>query len=112
MAYKTAAISVASLTTDEQSAQRFAGAVAETMTAGASAVSLVDAGHGRWRVEIHCRGAPDEDALRGLAVAAAGARAGRALCFARLAPRDWVGESLAGLKPGAAGRLVVRAGHS
>ena len=111
MAYKSAAVWVASLITDEQSAQKFAGAVAETMAAAASAVSLVDAGHGRWRVEIHCHDPPDKGALRTLAVAAAGPAAGRALRFARLAPRDWVGESLAGLKPVAAGRFVVHGAH-
>jgi ribosomal protein L11 methyltransferase len=111
MAYKTNAVSVATLTTDEQSARRFADAVAETLPAVATAVSLVDVGRGRWRVEIHCRDAPDQDALRALARAAAGPAAGRVLRFARLAPRNWVGESLAGLKPVAAGRFVVHGAH-
>jgi ribosomal protein L11 methyltransferase len=102
---------MASFVTDEQSARRFADAVAETMAAPAIAVSLVDAARGRWRVEIHCRDASDEDALRTLAVVAAGPAAGRALRFARLAPRDWVGESLAGLKPVEAGRFVVHGAH-
>jgi len=81
------------------------------MPGEATAVSLVDAGRGRWRVEIHCRDAPDKDALRTLAVVAAGSKAGTVLRFARLAPRDWVGESLAGLKPVAAGRFIVHGAH-
>jgi ribosomal protein L11 methyltransferase len=111
MASKTASISVASLITGERSAQKFAAAVAETLPAATAAVSLVDAGRGRWRVEIHCRDAPDKAALRTLAIAAAGPAAARALRFARLAARDWVGASLAGLKPVAAGRFVVHGAH-
>jgi len=111
MTYKTTTTSVVSFETDEQSAQKFADAVAGTLSAAANAVSLVDAGRGRWRVAVHCRGAPDKAALRALAAAAAGPKAGRALRFARLATKDWVGESLAGLKPVPAGRFVVPGAH-
>jgi ribosomal protein L11 methyltransferase len=111
MTYKTTTTSVVSFETDEQSAQKFADAVAGTLSAAANAVSLVDAGRGRWRVAVHCRGAPDKAALRALAAAAAGPKAGRALRFARLATKDWVGESLAGLKPVPAGRFVVHGAH-
>ncbi len=49
--------------------------------------------------------------LRSLAAAAAGPQAGSALRFTRVAAKDWVGESLAGLKPVTAGRFVVHGAH-
>ena len=55
--------------------------------------------------------APDENAVRALVAAAAGAAAGRALRFERVAAKNWVGESLAELKPVAAGRFVVHGAH-
>ena len=99
------------LITDEQSGQRFADLVAESFIADEAAVTLVDDGHGAWRVAIHFCGTPDEAALRALAAAAAGPEAGNALTFARVAAQDWVGASLAGLKPVAAGRFVVHGAH-
>ena len=41
----------------------------------------------------------------------AGAAAAKALSFERVAAKDWVGESLAGLKPVAAGRFIVHGAH-
>ena len=46
-----------------------------------------------------------------LAISAAGATAGKALRFERIAAKDWVAESLIGLKPIAAGRFVVHGAH-
>jgi ribosomal protein L11 methyltransferase len=59
----------------------------------------------------HFRAAPDEAAVRALVAAAAGPRAGKALRFTRVPARDWVGASLAGLKPVAAGRFVIHGAH-
>ena len=103
--------SVASLETDEQSAHRIADLIAESFDGDAVAVSLVDAGAGRWRLSIYFRVPPDEHTVRALAAAAAYPAAAAALRFARVAAKDWVGESLAGLKPVAAGRFVVHGGH-
>ena len=75
------------------------------------AVALVDGGAGRWRVAVHFRAAPDQNAVRALAAAAAGPEAGKALRFERVAAKDWVGASLAGLKPVTAGRFVVHGAH-
>jgi len=74
-------------------------------------VDLWNAGDARWRVSIHFRAAPDQDALRKLVATAAGAEAAKALVFERSAARDWVRESLRGLKPVAAGRFVVHGAH-
>jgi ribosomal protein L11 methyltransferase len=102
---------VATLTTDEQSARRAASLFAESLAVGEAAVSLLDAGENRWRVVVHFRKPPNEETVRALAVAAAGPEAGRALAFAEIAAKDWVGESLAGLAPVTAGRFVVHGAH-
>jgi ribosomal protein L11 methyltransferase len=99
------------LETDEQSARRLADLVAETLPADDIAVSLVDNGAGRWRVAMYFRAAPDERILRALTAAAAGSTAAKALHFARVAAKDWVRESLAGLGPVTAGRFTVHGAH-
>jgi ribosomal protein L11 methyltransferase len=110
---------LATLETDEQSARRVADLFAESFAADEIAVSLVDtgqgdaqgAGKGHWRVTAHFAAPPDQAAMRELAAVAAGAQAGEALRFETIAARDWVGESLAGLKPVAAGRFIVHGAH-
>jgi ribosomal protein L11 methyltransferase len=62
-------------------------------------------------VTLHFAVAPDQKTVRSLAGVAAGAEAGRALTFARVALKDWIGESLTGLKPVEAGRFVVHGAH-
>ncbi len=115
---------VASLETDEQSARRLADLVSESVAADEVAVSLVGngpfAGQGRspqrrgsgaWRVNVYCRAGADTRIIRELAAVAGGEAMAQALTFARLAETDWVGLSLAGLKPVAAGRFVVHGAH-
>ena len=102
---------IATLTADEQSAWRIADRFAEAFLADEAAVSLVDAGGGRWFVTLYFRPNVDEGAVRALATSAAGATAGGGLRFARIAAKDWVAESLLGLKPITAGRFVVHGTH-
>jgi ribosomal protein L11 methyltransferase len=102
---------VARLETGEQNARKIADLVAESFAGDEAAVSLVDSGHGRWHLAIHFCALPDERAVRALVEAAAGGKTGSALRFARVAAKDWVGESLAGLKPVAAGRFVIHGAH-
>ena len=102
---------VARFETDEKTARRFADLVIESFDADDVAVALVDTGGGHWRVETYFRATPDEDALRELAAIAAGPAAAHALSFAHVAAKDWVRESLAGLKPVRAGRFVVHGAH-
>jgi ribosomal protein L11 methyltransferase len=71
----------------------------------------VDAGRGHWEVTVYFSAPPDRRKLRELAVAAAGPRAGSALRFTRVAAKDWVGASLAALKPVAAGRFAIHGAH-
>ncbi len=106
---------VASLETDEQSAQRLADVVTESFAADEVAVSLVDigrrAGFGRWRVSVFFGSAIDQTRIRDLVKVAGGAALAGALTFERVAEKDWIAESLAGLKPVAAGRFVVHGAH-
>jgi ribosomal protein L11 methyltransferase len=102
---------LAVLDTDEQKARRVADLFAESFAADEVAVSLVDTGAGHWRATIHFASPPDEAAMRDLTAAAAGAEAGKALRFDTIAAKDWVRESLAGLKPVAAGRFRVHGAH-
>ncbi len=110
-ARKAAATTVARLKTDELSARKIDALFSECFADAAIAVSLVDSGHGSWTVAIHFPAAPDERAVRALAAAAAGPAAADALAFERVAARDWVRESLAGLQPVAAGRFIVHGAH-
>ncbi|HEV3161824.1 MAG TPA: 50S ribosomal protein L11 methyltransferase [Xanthobacteraceae bacterium] len=106
-----AATRIGTLTADEQSARRVADRFAEAFFADEVAVSLVDAGHGRWRVTFYFRSNVNAAAVRALAISAAGAAAGKALRFERVAAKDWVAESLLGLKPITAGRFIVYGAH-
>ncbi len=102
---------IATLTADEQSARRIADCLAEAFFADEAAVSLVDAGQGRWCVTCYFRANVNEAAVRALAIAVAGVAAGKALRFERIAAKDWVAESLLRLKPITAGRFVVHGAH-
>ncbi len=105
------ATSVTRLETDEQTARRLADLLAESFAADDVAVSLFEAGGGRWQVAIHFRAPPDRKAVRAVVASAAGFTAARALTFARVKTTDWVRESLSGLAPVAAGRFVVHGAH-
>jgi ribosomal protein L11 methyltransferase len=100
---------VTEFTTDEQSARKVADLVTETFGAEGIAVSLVDAGQGNWRVVFHCSDAGRKTVLD--LVAFAEAKSAGTLNFERLSAKDWVGESLAGLKPVMAGRFVIHGAH-
>jgi ribosomal protein L11 methyltransferase len=102
---------VALLEADEQAARRIADLVCDGFAGDGVAVSLADTGGGRWRVAIHLVAAPDETAVRALVAAAAGRAAAKALRFESVTAKDWVRESIAGLKPVAAGRFIVHGAH-
>jgi ribosomal protein L11 methyltransferase len=101
----------ARLETDEQAARRIAALFAETYPAGDIALALHESGAGRWRVTMHFVVPPDRAAVRALTAAAAGPAAAKALRFERVAAVDWVRNSVAALKPVAAGRFIVHGGH-
>ena len=102
---------VARLDTDLIIAQAVADAVAERFALGDIAVSLSDAGGGRWQVAIHFRGEAERERVRGAVAAAVGAEAAAALQFGSVEAAYCVRQSLAGLRPVAAGRFVVHGAH-
>jgi ribosomal protein L11 methyltransferase len=107
----TADTVMGTLITDEQSARRVADRFAEAFFGTEVAVSLVDHGHGQWRVAFYFGREIDEGSVRDLAVAAAGAKAAKGLRFERIAAKNWVAESLLGLKPITVGRFMVHGAH-
>ena len=111
MSSKLPATPIATLITDEQSVRRIAAVISETYDGDDVAVTLVDAGAGRWRVAIHFRHPPDKKSLRALTASAAGAAAAKALHFDLVEAADWVRDSLAGLAPVSAGRFIVHGAH-
>lgn len=111
MPSKAAKTSIAMLTTSEHTGRKVADLITEGFAADTVAVSLVDEGRGHWRVDIHSCTKPNAKALRALVGAAAGAKAAKTLRFATVAAKDWVAESLVGLKPVTAGRFTVHGAH-
>jgi ribosomal protein L11 methyltransferase len=92
-------------------AQAVADHIAERLAPADIAVCLSDLGGGRWQVEIHFGDEVEREPVRAAVAAAAGAEAAAALQFGSLEAADWVRQSLAGLKPVAAGRFVVHGAH-
>jgi ribosomal protein L11 methyltransferase len=101
---------VARLRSDERTARRVADLFAECFDPGESASAVYEA-DGGWTVALYSTLPFDDDALRETVAAAAGKAAARALTFERIAEKDWIAASLAGLAPVAAGRFVVHGRH-
>ena len=69
-------------------------------------------GGGRaWLMEAYFGFAPDEEAVRALIAAASDEETARSASFGLTEKRDWVANSLAGLKPVRAGRFLVHGAH-
>ena len=100
---------VARLACDQPTAERLAAYLAETMD-NAVCAAFEDDG-GQWQVAVHFPAPPDEAALRAQVALAAGEAAAAALSFETVAEIDWVAQSLAGLKPVRAGRIIVHGAH-
>jgi ribosomal protein L11 methyltransferase len=64
-----------------------------------------------WLMEAYFGSEPDEDAIRALIAAAADETTARSATFGVTEKRDWVANSLAGLKPVRAGRFLVHGSH-
>ena len=64
-----------------------------------------------WLVEAYFGSEPDEAAVRALVAAASDEATARSAAFGLTERRDWVANSLAGLKPVRAGRFLVHGGH-
>src|SRR5262245_60267682 len=103
---------VARLTCDESTARRLAAYLGESLGAEDTACAAFEGDDGHWQVAIHFGSPPDETGLRELVTLAAGQAAADALRIEPVADSDWVAQSLAGLWPVRAGRLVVHGAHA
>jgi ribosomal protein L11 methyltransferase len=101
----------AHLICDEHTSRRLADFLGENLDPEKTVCSAFEADDGQWQVTIHFQETPDEMALRELVRIAAGDKAALSLVVKQVAARDWVQESLAGLKPVRAGRFVVHGAH-
>lgn len=102
---------VARLLCDEKPARRIADYLSETLSASDTACAAFEDDNAQWQVAIHFREPPDQNGLRELVRLAGGAALAEALTLETVATRDWVAESLAGLKPVRAGRFLVHGAH-
>ena len=75
------------------------------------AVSIAETGKNACALAVYFENARGKKKVRAAIVAAAGGNAARSLRFSRLDATDWVGGSLRGLAPVAAGRFVVHGAH-
>ncbi len=102
---------VARLITGEAAARRLADLLSESLDPTDSACSAYEQPDGRWQVDVHFRERPDEKRLRVLIATVGGDKLARAMSVQKVAPRNWVKESLIGLRPVTAGRFVVHGAH-
>jgi ribosomal protein L11 methyltransferase len=105
------------LVCDERQARAVADLIVESFEPAEAASTAFETeapwpGGGKaWLVEAYFGFAPDEERLRDLVAAAAGPDAAKAVEFGVTEKRDWVANSLAGLKPVRAGRFLVHGAH-
>jgi ribosomal protein L11 methyltransferase len=106
-----------SLISDERRARAVADLIAESFEPGEAASTAFETeerwpGGGRtWLMEAYFGWKPDEEAIRALIAAASDEETARSATFGVTGKRDWVANSLAGLKPVRAGRFLVHGAH-
>jgi ribosomal protein L11 methyltransferase len=103
-----AATTLLRLPCDAGTARRIADALVDAFDTAAAAF---EGPGGHWNVEAHFAEPPDEAAVRRCVAEAGGEALAAAIVFDRVEARDWIAESLAGLKPVAAGRFTVHGEH-
>jgi ribosomal protein L11 methyltransferase len=108
---KETASFVARLIADEQTSRRIADLLSESLDPEETACSAFEQPDGRWQVDVHYRSRPDEENLRAMIALAGGDKLANTMSVQRVAPRNWVKESLIGLRPVTAGRFVVHGAH-
>jgi ribosomal protein L11 methyltransferase len=105
------------LVSDERRARAVADLIFESFEPAEAASTAFETddpwpGGGRaWLMEAYFGSEPDEEAIRGLVAAAADETTARGATFGMTEKRDWVANSLAGLKPVRAGRFLVHGSH-
>ena len=105
------------LVSDERRARAVADLIFESFEPAEAASSvfetddLLPGGGTAWLMEAYFGFAPDEAAIRALIALASDEATARSAIFGLTDKRDWVANSLAGLKPVRAGRFLVHGGH-
>jgi ribosomal protein L11 methyltransferase len=102
---------VARLVADEAPARRVANLLAESLDPAEVVCAAFERLDKRWQVDLHFRERPAPSELRAMIALAGNEQAANTLVVERVAPRDWVKESLIGLRPVDAGRFVVHGAH-
>jgi ribosomal protein L11 methyltransferase len=105
------------LVCDERGARAVADLIIESFEPAEAASTafetddLLPGGGRAWLMEAYFGVDPDEAAVRALIALASDEATARSAVFGRTERRDWVANSLAGLKPVRAGRFVVHGRH-
>ena len=102
---------VARLTADEAPARRIANFLAESLDPAEVVCAAFERPDKSWQVDIHFRREPVQSELRSMIALAGDEQSAGTVVVERVAPRDWVKESFAGLKPVTAGRFIVHGAH-
>jgi ribosomal protein L11 methyltransferase len=106
-----------SLVSDERRARAVADLIAESFEPGEVASTAFETeerrpdGSRAWLMEAYFGFEPDEEAIRALIAAASDEDTARFATFGLTEKRDWVANSLAGLKPVRAARFLVHGAH-
>jgi ribosomal protein L11 methyltransferase len=103
-------IPVARVTAGEAAARRIVSLLAETLEPYGVAAAATETARG-WAVEVHFVRAPERKFVRALVRAAAGSQVAARLKFAKIGPKDWLGENRAAFAPVRVGRFVVHGGY-
>jgi ribosomal protein L11 methyltransferase len=105
------------LVSDERRARSVADLIVESFEPAEAASTafetdeLLPGGGEAWLVEAYFGREPDEGAVRALIAVASDETTARSATFGLTEKRDWVANSLAGLKPVRAGRFLVHGAH-
>ncbi len=105
------------LVSDESRARAVADLIVESFEPAEAASTVFETadrlpgGARAWLTEVYFGSAPDEEAVRALIAAAADGETARSAAFGLTEKRDWVANSLAGLKPVRAGRFLIHGAH-
>src|SRR5579864_302 len=105
------------LVSDERRARAVADLIVESFEPAEAASTVFETdetlpgGAKAWLAEVYFGSAPDEAAVRALIALASDERTARAATFSLTERRDWVANSLAGLKPVRAGRFLIHGSH-
>ncbi len=106
------------LETDEATARLVADTIVETFDPTETAAAAFEKHPStdswtteEWVTEVYFGPEPDEETIRDLVRAVAGAEAANGLVFGRVSEQDWVAASLEGLAPVRAGRFLVHGSH-